>query len=84
MQEGAGADPKSFERAMKAADKLGEAIARTTDKIMEMRKDIDSKQVLRCVQRAFYRTVDEILPSTVMHLAYFTFCLECGSPDWNA
>lgn len=45
MQAGDGADPKAFEKAAKAADKLGEAIAMTTDKIMEMRKDIDGKQV---------------------------------------
>eukprot|EP00904_Undaria_pinnatifida_P003525 jgi/Undpi1/13173/HiC_scaffold_8.g02835.m1 len=42
--DGNGADPKKFEKAVKAADKLGEAIAKTTDKIMEMRKDINGKQ----------------------------------------
>lgn len=45
LEGGAGADPKCFEKAVKEADKLGERIAKTTDKIMEMRKDIDGKQV---------------------------------------
>lgn len=45
LEGGAGADPSSFQKAVKVADKLGERIARTTDKIMEMRQDIDGKQV---------------------------------------
>lgn len=45
FEEGAGADESKFSKAVKAADKLGERIARTTDKIMEMRQDIDGKQV---------------------------------------
>lgn len=64
MHEGNGADDKAFNKAVKAADKLGEAIAKTTDKIMEMRKDIDGKQVAyktsklttkeyRCLVRVF-------------------------------
>lgn len=46
MEEGVGADPAKFQKAVKVADKLGERIAKTTDKIMEMRNDIDGKQVL--------------------------------------
>lgn len=45
LEDGVGADPKKLKKAVKIADKLGERIARTTDKIMEMRKDIDGKQV---------------------------------------
>lgn len=45
MEDGVGADPAKFEKAVKAADKIGERIARTTDKIMEMRHDLDAKQV---------------------------------------
>lgn len=45
FEEGAGADESKFSKAVKAADKLGERIAKTTDKIMEMRQDIDGKQV---------------------------------------
>lgn len=45
LEDGVGADPKKFQKAVKVADKLGERIARTTDKIMEMRQDIDGKQV---------------------------------------
>eukprot|EP00752_Nemacystus_decipiens_P006748 g6063.t2 len=44
LESGVGADPSKFQKAVKVADKLGERIARTTDKIMEMRKDIDGKQ----------------------------------------
>eukprot|EP00903_Cladosiphon_okamuranus_P010786 g10192.t1 len=44
LEEGVGADPAKFKNAVKVADKLGERIARTTDKIMEMRQDIDGKQ----------------------------------------
>ncbi|CAM9323183.1 unnamed protein product [Ectocarpus sp. 12 AP-2014] len=44
FEEGAGADESKFSKAVKAADKLGERIAKTTDKIMEMRQDIDGKQ----------------------------------------
>ncbi|CAM9423368.1 unnamed protein product, partial [Scytosiphon promiscuus] len=44
LEEGVGADPSKFQKAVKASDKLGERIARTTDKIMEMRNDIDGKQ----------------------------------------
>lgn len=39
-----------FEKAVKAADNLGDTIANTTDKIMEMRKDIDGKQVIELQQ----------------------------------
>lgn len=46
LKEGQGADPAKFEKAVKAADKLGDTIAKTTDKIMEMRKDLDEKQVI--------------------------------------
>lgn len=46
LLEGNGADTAKFEKALKAADKLGETIANTTDKMMEMRKDIDGKQVI--------------------------------------
>lgn len=46
LEDGVGADPSKFQKAVKVADKLGERIARTTDKIMEMRQDIDGKQVL--------------------------------------
>lgn len=46
MLEGKGEDKDKFEKAIKAAEKLGEAIANTTDKIMEMRKDLDLKQVM--------------------------------------
>lgn len=45
LEEGVRADPAKFKKAVKVADKLGERIARTTDKIMEMRQDIDGKQV---------------------------------------
>ena len=45
MFQGNGADPAKFENAVKAADELGAAIAKTTDKIMEMRKNINEKQV---------------------------------------
>lgn len=45
LEDGAGADPRKFQKAVKVADKLGERIAKTTDKIMEMRNDIDGKQV---------------------------------------
>lgn len=45
LEDGVGADPSKFQKAVKVADKLGERIARTTDKIMEMRQDIDGKQV---------------------------------------
>lgn len=45
MLEGNGGDPVKFEKAVKAADRLGEKIAKTTDKIMNMRKDVDEKQV---------------------------------------
>lgn len=46
FEDGAGADSSKFQDAVKVADKLGERIARTTDKIMEMRKDIVGKQVV--------------------------------------
>lgn len=45
LEDGLGADPSKLKKAVKIADKLGERIARTTDKIMEMRKDVDGKQV---------------------------------------
>ncbi|CAM9192623.1 unnamed protein product, partial [Discosporangium mesarthrocarpum] len=50
LLDGNGADPRQFAKSVKAADKLGEKIARTTDKIMEARKDIDAKQARDCLR----------------------------------
>lgn len=45
LLDGEGADAAKFSQAVKTADMLGDKIAKITDKIMDMRKDIDEKQV---------------------------------------